>query len=968
MVENYEEHDGNPVENEQDVDENEEKQEDKKEVEKENKEFVEPEKLPIDEQNHTSLVTGEPKNEDNSIRSFFKAVTPKSVVVLPLFKRPAFPGTLFPLTLSISQGWLSQMMKKNRFPMFGLFYAKPQKVNPENGEEDNEEREITNVNDLYEVGVLARVAEYSPTKDGAFVVLGCIRRIRITGQVETKSDTAQLSPAPHGKRSRIGMIARIEEFEDKNVSRKTDPQLQALILETMRSLQELSKSQTFYKEQLRLFMEQVDIQNPVELADVAAIILGANGDKLQEILQSSDIKERLAKTLLLLKQEIETVKIQEKIQKQLEQKVNDSQRKYYLHEQLKILKKELGLETDERSAIAQKYKDRLVDKVVPEKVQKVIDEEMQKLQTLEISSSEFTVCRNYLDWLTCLPWGIYKPDSFDLKKSKEILDKDHYGLNKVKERILEFLAVGKMKGNVQGKIICFVGPPGTGKTSIGKSIAEALDREYLHFSVGGVTDVTEIKGHRRTYIGAMPGKIIQLLKQAKTANPIILIDEIDKMGRYLGDPAAALLEVLDPVQNQTFVDHYLDVPIDLSKVLFICTANVLDTISGPLLDRMEIIRLSGYIEEEKTAIAQQYLIPKGMEEHGLKKEHITFMKSGLIHLIRYYCRESGVRNLKKQIDTLLRKAAYNYVTKNKKTVIRESTVKKLLGPPPFTDDRYFHNPPIGICMGLAWTSMGGSTLYIETLAEKGKSGLQLTGKLGEVMKESSSIAYSYAKNFYLKHFPDGKFFETHSIHLHVPEGATPKDGPSAGVTMVTALLSLAFGIPVRSDIAMTGELTLTGKVLEIGGVKEKTIAAKRSGITNILLPKNNEKDWLELDEHIKKGVSVTFADRYDDVFLFAFQQIAKEENKEWTPQEKEAFEKAYGLYGDYDESEKWDLISEYIGTKDNISCKSFASQLLGTNDLHVTPRLAPKEILKIRGFSFKSEPIVQDKKQIEEQV
>lgn len=931
-----------------------------------------------------SALVSKGRSNNNSIKSFFKAETPKSVVAIPLFKKPAFPGTFFPLTLTVNEGWLVQMMKKNRFPMFGLFFAKPPKDGTKEGSKEgkkegkgdaDQERDIQSVDELHDVGVLARVAQYQHTKHGALVVLGCIRRIRITDQVETPKQGSALAPISTKKGKNVGMIARIEEFQDKNADRKDDPTLHALTMETMRSLQEITKAQTFYKEQLKLFMEQVDLHNPVELADVAAILLASDGAKLQDILQTADVKERLRKTLELLKQEIQTVKIQEKIQQQLDSKVNETQRKFYLNEQLKIIKKELGLETDEKTTLVEKFKERLEKKNVPEKVQKVIDEEISKFQSLEPSSSEYNICRTYLDWLTVVPWGVYQDDNFDLKNARKVLDNDHYGLKKVKERILEFLAVGKLKGNVQGKIICFVGPPGTGKTSIGQSIARALGREYFRFSVGGVTDVNEIKGHRRTYIGAMPGKLIQIMKQAKTANPLILIDEIDKMGRYHGDPSAALLEALDPEQNTGFMDHYLDVPVDLSKVLFLCTANVLDTISGPLLDRMEVIRLSGYIEEEKVAIAQQYLIPKSLEENGLRKDQVSVGVPALQQLIRYYCRESGVRNLKKQIDKLMRKAAYKIaVGKNKRVVVHKNHIKKYLGSPVFTDDRFFNRPPVGICMGLAWTSMGGSTLYIETSAEKGKENLQLTGKLGDVMKESSSIAYTFAKKFYSRH-NSGTFFNDHSIHLHVPEGATPKDGPSAGVTMVTALLSLAFNTPVRSDIAMTGELTLTGKVLEIGGVKEKTIAAKRSGISHILLPKNNKKDWMELDAHIKKGIEATFADTYDDVFLFAFglkhgPTASKELINEgtWMKEEVKSFNEAFELYGNF--MDRWDLIAEHVRTRDPDQCEDYFNRLSQVEkDQLPAPRLSPKDVLKQRGITEREvERHLEETKEAKEQV
>ena len=465
-----------------------------------------------------------------------------------------------------------------------------------------------------------------------------------------------------------------------------------------------------------------------------------------------------------------------------------------------------------------------------------------------------------------------------------MLEDEHYGLEDIKDVILEFIAVGKLRGGVRGKIYCFVGPPGVGKTSIGKSIANALDRKFYRFSVGGLSDVAEIKGHRRTYVGAMPGKLLQCLKSVKTSNPVIMIDEIDKMQRgYQGDPASALLEVLDPEQNNSFRDHYLDVPYDLSNVLFLCTANVIDTIPKPLQDRMEIVRLSGYVTEEKVKIAKKYLIPAAQKELGLKKKNFTFRESAIRQLISKYCREAGVRNLQKHIEKILRKVAYKIVSdpENTKITIMDKNLDDFVGKAIFNSDRYYDHPPAGVVMGLSWTSMGGATLYIETTVEPSSKGelLRTTGQMGNVMKESTDIAYTYARIFYNEVQQDKKykdlvrdpdFFLKNTIHMHVPEGATPKDGPSAGITMTTSLLSLAMNKAIRSDVAMTGELTLTGKVLSIGGVKEKTIAAKRSGITHIIFPYDNRKDFEELPDFIREGLTAHYAKTYRDVFKIAF--------------------------------------------------------------------------------------------------
>jgi Lon-like ATP-dependent protease len=544
---------------------------------------------------------------------------------------------------------------------------------------------------------------------------------------------------------------------------------------------------------------------------------------------------------------------------------------------------------------------------MPEGVKKVFDEEMSKLSHLEPAASEFNVTRNYLDWLTQLPWGQRSAENFGINHAREVLDEDHYGLKDVKDRILEFIAVGKLRGTVEGKILCMVGPPGVGKTSIGKSIARALNRQYYRFSVGGLTDVAEIKGHRRTYVGALPGRIIQALKKCQTENPLILIDEIDKIGRgHNGDPSSALLELLDPEQNNSFLDHYLDVPVDLSKVLFVCTANLTDTIPRPLLDRMEMIELSGYVADEKMAIAERYLAPAAKEISGLKDVDVMLEKEAIVELINKYCRESGVRNLKKQIEKVYRKSALKIVadlgedafpeskalTDEGKAALEEAekdqtdvketpedmesetttkprvalkvpdsvhvsigkdNLKDYVGPPVFTSDRLYDTTPPGVAMGLAWTSMGGAALYVESILENVLSphsgpGLERTGSLKSVMKESALVAYSFVKGLTAREFPKNKFFEHARIHLHCPEGATPKDGPSAGITMATSMLSLALDKPIEQTIAMTGELTVTGKVLRIGGLREKTVAARRAGAKMIIFPEENMADWLELPD------------------------------------------------------------------------------------------------------------------------
>jgi len=723
-----------------------------------------------------------------------------------------------------------------------------------------------------------------------------------------------------------------------------------------------------------------DFQDPAKLADLAASMCSADDHALQTILESLDVKTRLQNALVLLKKEVELGKLQADIGRRVEEKISGDQRKYFLMEQLKSIKKELGMERDDKTALAEKFMDKFAPfrDQAPKHAVKVIEEELQKLAGLEPSSSEFNVTRNYLEWLTSIPWGHSSDERLDISQASEVLDHDHHGLEDVKERILEFIAVGQLRGTTQGKIITMVGPPGVGKTSIGQSIARALDRKFFRFSVGGLSDVAEIKGHRRTYVGAMPGKLVQCLKTTGVSNPVVLIDEVDKLGRgYQGDPASALLELLDPEQNGTFLDHYLDVPVDLSKVLFVCTANVLDTIPGPLLDRMEVVRLSGYIKDEKVQIARTYLEKVAKERSGIGESEASISDSAMNSLIEDYCREAGVRNLQKHLEKVYRKVALKLAkekgpeaskqvgdarakyTAAKKAMeekeeelrilkigskntsekkrkekdlkalegalsdlkdLVESTEKEVqtvldstkiqdavvvnsgpdlveyVGQPPFATDRIYDKTPPGVVTGLAWTSMGGSTLYIECTAihqnaevleeeeedsdKKKKTNkspttsggtLKTTGQLGDVMRESATIAHTFAKGFVAQRDPGNKYFDSTKLHLHVPAGSTPKDGPSAGCTMVTAMVSLATNKAVKPNLAMTGEVTLTGIVMPIGGVKEKTIAARRSGVTTILFPEGNRNDFSELSDDIKEGLEVHFVSTYEDVYKHALE-------------------------------------------------------------------------------------------------
>ncbi|KAG5441591.1 Lon protease mitochondrial [Clonorchis sinensis] len=703
---------------------------------------------------------------------------------------------------------------------------------------------------------------------------------------------------------------------------ETTQELKALSAEIVKTIRDIINLNPVYRENVLAMLQagQRVADNPVYLSDLGAALSGAGEpNELQAVLEEMNIRNRLLLSLNLVKKEFELGKLQQQIGREVEEKVKQQHRRYMLTEQLKVIKRELGLEKDDKDTIVDKFRSRLKDLKVPEAVMEVIEEELNKLSVLDNHSSEFNVTRNYLDWLTTLPWGITSEEHLDLASARKILDEDHYGMEDVKKRILEFIAVSQLKGTTQGKILCFHGPPGVGKTSIARSIARALNRKYFRFSVGGMSDVSEIKGHRRTYVGAMPGKIIQCLKKTKTENPLILIDEIDKLGRgWQGDPASALLELLDPEQNANFLDHYLDVTVDLSRVLFITTANQLDTIPEPLRDRMEMIEVSGYVEDEKLEIAKRYLLPQSCDRCGMTGDRMNLEDAALVRLIKQYCRESGVRNLQKHIEKIVRKVAYQLVNVEKQPpiVVGVDNLNSYVGHPVWITDRLYESEtPPGVVMGLAWTSMGGSVLYIESTnkvpfsatLDQGerkadedssdsdadepklpKGSLQLTGSLGEVMKESVAIAHTFAGIFASSGAPcsidghprkllrpeeadaAGKFLRHAEIHLHVPQGATPKDGPSAGITMVTALLSLACNKPVRPDLAMTGEVSLTGKVLQVGGIKEKVLAAKRGGIKYIIVPETNRKDFDDLAPYIKEDLTVHFVNHYSEVFPVAF--------------------------------------------------------------------------------------------------
>lgn len=794
---------------------------------------------------------------------------PDQLFILPLLRRPFFPGMAAPIV--IEPGPFYEILKavmKSEDRCLGLLLTKSDQVNIYKATFD----------DLYPVGVLARILRIIPIEQGgAQVILNMEKRLTV---IEPIADSKPLR-------------AHVAYHED---SPAFTEELKAYSICIISTIKELLKLNPLFKEELQIFLGHSDFTEPGKLADFAVALTTAAREELQDVLCTFEIQSRIDKALILLKKELDISIIQNNINQKIDATINKSQKDYFLREQLKTIKKELGIEKDDKSIDREKFEARLKQRKVPDDVMKVINEEMEKMAVLEPHSSEYGVCRNYLDWLTNVPWGIYDAESHDLAKAKEILEEDHYGLEEIKQRILEFIAVGKLSGSVKGSIICLLGPPGVGKTSIGKSIARALNRKFYRFSVGGMRDEAEIKGHRRTYVGAMPGKLIQALKHCQVMNPIIMLDEVDKLGNsHHGDPASALLEVLDPEQNSSFLDHYLDVRCSLSDVLFIVTANVLDAIPEPLKDRMEILRLSGYIAQEKIEIAKKFLIPRNRKAMGLKSKDVDFSKDALRYIINGYARESGVRNLENQIKKILRKVAMKLISEQEtKTAIKVegNTKKKLpvkpvafpesyrvtpgnlkeyLGKPIFTSERFYERTPVGVCTGLAWTSMGGATLYIETIKVMAeKTGMKLTGQAGNVMKESSEIAWSFLHSALHKYAPKSSFFEKTQVHIHIPEGATPKDGPSAGITMTTALLSLLMNVPVLDDLGMTGEITLTGCILPVGGIKEKFVAARRSGLKVLILPKDNLRDYDELPEYIKKGIEVHFVEHYDEVFPIAF--------------------------------------------------------------------------------------------------
>ena len=777
---------------------------------------------------------------------------PNKLQLVALMGRPIFPGIFTPIMIGnppdvkvvddavAGDGFIGLVMLAN-------------------------ETESPAINDLYRVGTLAKIVKKINLPDGGVnIFISTLKRFVI------KKTLNQSNP----------IVAAVDYLEDEE---DDTSEVKALTRALISEMKQISENNPLFSEEMRLNM--INIDHPGKIADFIASILNIDKTEQQKILEVLNVRKRMEQVLVFIKKEQELLRIQKRIQKEINEKIEKSQRDYFLKEELKAIKTELGMTTDAKTSDYQRFKEKLEAFNFTGEIKEAVEQELEKFNLMEPNSGEFVITRNYLDLIASLPWNTPEPENFELKTAQDILEKDHYGLKDVKNRIVEYLAVRKLRKDTKGSIVCLVGPPGVGKTSVGRSIARALGKEFFRFSVGGMRDEAEIKGHRRTYIGALPGKIIQGLKIVKTKAPVFMIDEIDKMGAsYQGDPASALLEVLDPEQNSSFRDHYLDLPFDISNIFFIVTANNLETIPLPLQDRMEIIQLPGYINTEKLEIAKQYLVPKSLEKNGLKKSQVKYTRESLLHIAEGYAREAGVRNFEKNLDKIHRKLAKQIIetqeadTDAKKTDkappekfnIDKRNIEKYLGKPIFLEGDVKKADRPGMSVGLAWTSLGGDTLVIEAIAVPGEGGLTLTGKMGDIMKESATIAMTVAQKLAIERYDtSAEWFEKNHIHLHIPEGATPKDGPSAGITMATALISLLRQKTIAGKMVMTGELSLTGQVLPIGGLKEKTVAAQRNRSRHIIIPKQNLRDLDEIPDHVKHGIEFHPVERFEEVLSLA---------------------------------------------------------------------------------------------------
>ena len=764
---------------------------------------------------------------------------PEVLPILPLFDTALFPKMVLPLVVMQKESvqLIDEAMSKDR--IIGLLISKSGTIKPS-----------YTAADLYSVGASALILKMAKTEDNkAQLLVQGLERFKVTEFIGGK---------PY-------LRVRVEQIKEKTEKNKEIDALMSNIVGMFARVVELSPGMP-----QEIGEMANSIQEPGILADMVASIINSTLKEKQKVLELIDIKKRLKEVTRLVKYQLEVLELGHKIQSQVKGGMDKQQREYYLRQQLKAIKEELG-EKDETTVEVEEYRAKVKEKKLPEEALKEAEREINRLSRMHPSSAEYTVASTYLDWLTTLPWHESTKDNLDIKKARRILDQDHFGLKKPKKRVIEYLAVRKLKPESKGPILCFAGPPGTGKTSLGRSIARALGRKFIRISLGGVRDEAEIRGHRRTYIGALPGRIIQGIRRAESNNPVFMLDEIDKLGSdFRGDPSSALLEVLDPEQNYSFTDHYLDVSFDLSKVMFITTANILDTVPPALRDRMEVLELLGYTQDEKIKIATRFLIPRQREAHGLTASHISFTKGALNRIISGYTREAGLRNLEREIANICRGVATRIAEGNKEPVtIRVNDVSGHLGPVRFASEVSARTLTPGVAMGLAWTQAGGELLCIEATAMKGQGKLTLTGQLGDVMKESATAALSFIRSNAGLLGVGEDFFDKHDIHIHVPAGAIPKDGPSAGVTMLTALSSLLTNKTIVKDLAMTGEITLRGEVLPVGGIKEKVLAAHRAGIKTIIMPKWNKKDLEDIPEKVQNEIRFYFVDKMLDVLKIA---------------------------------------------------------------------------------------------------
>jgi ATP-dependent Lon protease len=766
---------------------------------------------------------------------------PSEIGVLPLRNSVLFPHAIMPISVGRRKtlNLLDDVVKENKLIAV---------VSQRNAGDDDPDTAA-----MFRVGTVARILKVVKLSgNNVNLIIQGLKRVRVDRFTATE---------PYMKAS----IAPLEEVVEPGV------ELDATVRGLVDQFQRLVQISPNISSDLGDMVLSAGSGEPARLSDLAASVINVSTEEKIGLLERNNVKDRLAKLVEIVTREVELQDISSKIQSQVADEVGKTQRQYYLREQMKAIQKELG-EEDDRQAEIDELRKKIEEAKMPEEARKAAEKELDRLAKMPPQAAEYTVSRTYMDWLVNLPWSITTDDKLDTVEAKKVLDEDHYDLEKIKDRILEYLAVRSLKKDLKGPILCFAGPPGVGKTSLGKSIARAMDRKFIRQSLGGVRDEAEIRGHRRTYIGSLPGRIIQGIKRAGTNNPVFMLDEIDKVGTdFRGDPSSALLEVLDPEQNHSFSDHYLEVPFDLSKVFFICTANVLDTIPPALRDRMEVLRLPGYTEEEKLEIARAHLVPRQIAEHGLDSEQIEITEEAIRAVINSYTREAGVRNLDREMANVCRKVARRFVEgQTDKVTVAEETITDLLGPVRFFRELSERMDRSGVAIGLAWTQVGGEILFVESSRMRGKGKVTITGRLGDVMKESAMAALTWIRSNAEQLRLDPVLFDKSDFHIHIPAGAIPKDGPSAGVTLITSLISLLTGIPVAEELAMTGEVTLRGKVLPVGGIKEKIIAAKSAGIKRVILPTKNEKDLEDVSEPVRKALKFQFVDEVEDVLDLAF--------------------------------------------------------------------------------------------------